>query len=57
MGVAPAGTGLGEVEADTPRPKFSATSEKVVLIQWGVKPPNPLANRTLLKSVIFPLLE
>jgi len=35
MGVAPAGTGLGGGLKPTPRPKFSTTSEEVVLIQWG----------------------
>ena len=35
MGVAPAGTGLGGGRSRPPRPKFSATSEEVVLIHWG----------------------
>jgi len=38
-----AGTGLnsGGVEADPSGPIFLATTGRVVLIEWGVKPPNP----------------
>ena len=38
-----AGTGLdsGGVEADPPGPIFLATTGRVVLIQWGVKLPQP----------------
>ena len=40
MGVAPPGTGLGGGwSRPPPRPKFSATSEEVVFIQWGITPP------------------
>jgi len=34
------GTGL-EGSKPTPRPKFSATTVEVVLIQWGLNPPTP----------------
>ena len=33
-----------------PRQKFSVTSVGVIFNQWGVKPPNPPTNRTLLAT-------
>jgi len=54
MGVAPAGTGLGEVEADTPRPNSRPPVRRSCSSSGGLNPPTPWQIEHCSKVLYFP---